>query len=138
MYSLSGIPLSIIFWIILFLKLSSNALSLNINGTTSTAVYPGDLLIATAKEGKKEDADGKLAADDIAWVHVKAGYNEDLNDSLDVVAADNGVEVQLTSYPSPSAGDLGKFTIVTQSDNIAVNFDATNKVVGLSMVWDTF
>lgn len=123
----------------------ANALSLIINGTASTAVYPGDLLIATAKGDAKEDADGKLAADDIAWVHVKAGYNKELADELSVVSAEGGASVRLTSYPgagSGNYGDLGDFTIVSDSKNIAISVDSSTNAdipaVKVSMVWDTF
>ena len=116
----------------------SSAESFSINGIP-TAVYPGDLLIATKKEGTNEGEDGTLAAGDIKWVHVQAGYNEELADELSVVSAEGGASVRLTSYPgvgSGNYGDLGNFTIVSDSKNIAIN--VADSAIKVSMVWDTF
>ena len=125
--------------------ISTSAITLTINGV-QTPCYAGDLLIVTAAEGKSE-VNGVLAADDIAWVHVKAGYNADLNDTLDVVDGDGTdknkkATVRFSSYPAAHApneasrGDLGTFSIVSTSDNLDVTVNGEN--INIAMVWDTF
>lgn len=123
---------------------STSAVTLTINGV-QTACYAGDLLIATAADGKSE-VNGVLAANDIAWVHVKAGYNAELNDTLDVIDGDGDTKkkatVRFSSYPAAhdtneeSRGDLGKFSIVSTSNNLDVTVDGEN--INVAMVWDTF
>lgn len=111
--------------------------TLNINGTNVTC-YAGDLLIATGTE-----TNNVISAADIQWVHVKAGYNEDLASTLRVI--DDGTNVnkkaaiQLSSYAGAIAGDhgdLGQFFIVSDSNNLEVKVNGEN--VNISMVWDSF
>lgn len=123
---------------------SAPAVTLTINGT-QTACYAGDLLIATAKSGKSE-TNGVLAAADTEWIHVKAGYNAELNDTLDIVDGDGAsankkATVRLSSYAAAhdtdaARGDLGKFSIVSSSNNLDVTVSGEN--INVAMVWDTF
>lgn len=118
---------------------TASGLTLNINGTNVTC-YAGDLLIATGTEDNNV-----IPAANIQWVHVKAGYNEDLASTLRVVGG-NGADankkaaVQLSSYVGVAEGDygdLGKFFIVSDSNNLEVKVDDENNV-NISMVWDSF
>lgn len=111
--------------------------SLNVNGT-SIVCYAGDLLIATAASDTDE-VDGVLPANKIVWVHVKAGYNEELASTLSVVGNDDGsATVGLTSYVAKDTnhGDLGKFSIASESENLEVSIE--NNAVKFKMVWGTF
>lgn len=114
---------------------------LDINGT-STVCNAGDLLIATAATGKTE-TNGVLAAADTVWVHVKSGYQEELQSQLRVVDGDadatKKASIQLTSYPAAQAGnygDKGIVNIVADSNNLEVTVN--NQDVKIAMVWDTF
>lgn len=121
---------------------TTSGLTLDLNGTNTTC-YAGDLLIATAKSGKTE-TNGVLAGADIAWVHVKAGYNSELADNLSIADADGTdankkATVRLTSYAGAAAnnhGDLGKFTLVADSDNLEIA--VSGEEVKVSMVWAEF
>jgi hypothetical protein len=122
---------------------TEQALSLDIdkNGSVDSneVCYAGDLLIATAKDGADE-TNGVLAVADTVWVHVKSGYQKNLQSTLDVVAgAANEAQVQLTSYPSKAAGeygDLGKVAVKSASNNIAVSVDGD--AIKVDLVWDSF
>lgn len=116
---------------------TASGVTLNINGTNITC-YAGDLLIATGTE-----TNNVIPAANIQWVHVKAGYNEDLASTLRVI--DDGTNVnkkaaiQLSSYVGAAEGnygDLGKFFIVSDSNNLEVKVNGEN--VNISMVWDSF
>lgn len=111
------------------------ASGLTLNNVTC---YAGDLLIATGTEDNNV-----IPANDIQWVHVKAGYNEELASRLRVVDGDADANkkaaIQLSSYAGASAGDygdLGKFFIVSDSNNLEVKVN--NNDVNISMVWDSF
>ena len=110
---------------------------LNVNGT-SIVCYAGDLLIATAANDSDE-VDGVLPANKIVWVHVKAGYNEELASTLSLVSNDDGsATVGLTSYVAKDTnhGDLGKFSIASESENLEVSI--ADNTVKFKMVWGTF
>ena len=114
---------------------------LNINGDNVTC-YAGDLLIATAAN-PADEVDGVLPAEKTIWVHVKAGYQQELESELRVIDGDadaaKKATVQLTSYPSKQAGvygDLGAFSVVADSKNLEVAVDGSN--IKISMVWDSF
>lgn len=118
---------------------TASGLTLNINGTDVTC-YAGDLLIATGTE----TTNNAIPAANIQWVHVKAGYNEELASTLSVADGD-GVDankkavIQLSSYVGTAEGnygDLGKFFIASDSNNLEVK--VSDKNVNISMVWDNF
>lgn len=117
---------------------AASGLNLNINGSTVTC-YAGDLLIATGDE-----TDNVIPAGNVEWVHVKAGYNESLASTLRVIDGDTTsvhkkATVQLSSYKGAAAqnyGDLGKFSIVSDSENLEVKVNSEN--VAISMVWGDF
>ncbi len=115
---------------------------LDINGT-EVDCYAGDLLIATAKQGQTENAEGVLAGADVEWVHVKAGYQQELESELRVIDGDTDANkkatVQLTSYPAKKAqnyGDLGAISVVANSENLEVVVEGSNINIGL--VWGSF
>jgi hypothetical protein len=117
---------------------AASGLNLNINGSTVTC-YAGDLLIATGDE-----TNNVIPAGSVEWVHVKAGYNESLASTLRVIDGDTTsvhkkATVQLSSYKGAAAqnyGDLGKFSIVSDSENLEVKVNSEN--VAISMVWGDF
>lgn len=117
---------------------AASGLNLNINGVDTTC-YAGDLLIATGTE-----ADNVIPAANIEWVHVKAGYNESLASTMRVVDGDEAnthkkATVQLSSYSGAAInnhGDLGKFSIISDSDNLEVKVNGED--VTVSMVWGSF
>lgn len=116
--------------------------TLNINGA-SVVCYAGDLLIATGTE--TPETGNAIPAANIQWVHVKAGYNEDLASTLRVIDGDEvGVNkkaaIQLSSYVGVAEnehGDLGEFFIVSNSNNLEIEV-SDGKNVNISMVWDSF
>lgn len=55
----------------------------------------GDLLIATAKTGKEEDANGYLISEDVEWTHVVSGKDADTTYSYEAKAGSNAGEVNL-------------------------------------------
>lgn len=117
---------------------AASGLNLNINGVDTTC-YAGDLLIATGTE-----ADNVIPAANIEWVHVKAGYNESLASTMRVIDGDEAnthkkATVQLSSYSGAAInnhGDLGKFSIISDSDNLEVKVNGED--VTVSMVWGSF
>lgn len=116
---------------------TASGVTLSINGTDITC-YAGDLLIATGDE-----TNNVIPTANIQWVHVKAGYNEDLASTLRVTdgAGENAnkVAIQLSSYIGAIAGnhgDLGEFFINSDSNNLEVK--VSDKNVNISMVWDSF
>lgn len=117
---------------------AASGLNLNINGVDTTC-YAGDLLIATGTE-----ADNVIPAANIEWVHVKAGYNESLASTMRVIDGDEAnthkkATVQLSSYSGAAInnhGDLGKFSIISDSDNLEVKVNGED--VTVSMAWGSF
>lgn len=116
---------------------SQSNIVLDINGE-SIYCYAGDLLIATAKDttiGVDGEVDGVLAVDNTTWLHVKAGYQQNLESTLDV----DGNVIRLTSYPGKMAnnyGDMGKVTIASANSNLTIS--TTSNTVTVDMVWGTF
>jgi hypothetical protein len=91
---------------------------------------PGDLLIATAKEGAVEDADtGKLPAAGLEWTHVKTGYDASLEQSVTTVDG----KIQLTSAVGANNGQV-EFV----SDGSAATVNVANNKVTIGMEWEDF
>lgn len=95
------------------------------NGITYNA---GDMLIATGTE----DLTTGIIGDDLAWNHVKTGY--DVANEAHLTGMDNAIN--LTSHLSDEAGDLGKITFVDGGSGIKAT--VVDGVVTLTMEWGTF
>jgi hypothetical protein len=93
-------------------------------------VRPGDLLIATAKDGAVEDADtGKLPAAGLEWAHIKTGYDASLEQSVTTVDG----KIQLTSAVGANNGQV-EFV----SDGSAATVAVANNIVTIGMAWEDF
>lgn len=112
--------------------------TLSINGF-DTVCYAGDLLIATAKSGKTEGADGFLAASDINWVHVQSGYYKTHEGVLK--SADS--KLTLTSMNgNGTLGDLGQITLTngdtdTDKHNLVIDTSTAN-TISFKLEWLSF
>lgn len=116
---------------------AASGLNLNINGS-EIICYAGDLLIATGTE-----TNNVIPAANIEWVHVKAGYNESLASTMRIIDGDGATHkkatVQLSSYSGAAGnnhGDLGEFSIISDSDNLEVKVNGGD--ITVSMVWGSF
>lgn len=91
--------------------------------------FAGDLFIATAKEGYKEDAEtGLLPADGILWTRVQTGYDASLEQKIETVDG----KIQLSSL---TGGDNGSIEFAsTGSATVSV----ADNVVTVGMAWEDF
>ena len=95
-------------------------------------VYAGDILVATGTE----NANGKLTASNVTWVHVSSGYVEE---HMPKITIDEEDGIVLTSLNGEgTSGDLGSIGIESTSDNITVTLDGDNNKISVGLVWDTF
>mgnify|MGYP003296684158 CR=1 FL=1 len=95
-------------------------------------VYAGDILVATGTE----NADGKLTASNVTWVHVSSGYVEEHMPKITIDEEDGILLTSLNGEGTP--GDLGSIGIESTSDNITVTLDGDNNKISVGLVWDTF
>ena len=83
---------------------------------TSKQAEPGDMLIATAKDGKSE-TNGVLAIGDVEWTYVPAGDDADIDTTYIFKAS--GTTDSMTITSSNGGGTVGKIAF-TEGDGIVV------------------
>jgi hypothetical protein len=108
----------------------------------SIDVYIGDLVIAKAKDSSiKEDSNGYLPSNGIAWDHVPSGYVADYNPKMTVAGSTNSADINLTSAHSTTtgSGDLGDFQISGAANSaITISVASGSNNVTIGMTWGTF
>jgi hypothetical protein len=108
----------------------------------TTDIYIGDLLIAKAKDSSvKEDSNGYLPSNGIAWDHVPSGYVADYNPKMTVAGSTNSADINLTSAHSATtgSGDLGDFQISGAANSaITISVASGSNNVTIGMTWGTF